>query len=599
MTSIIQSAAPDYSSDDFSSIRARLISLCSSVFPNLDLESLAELATLLLETNAWIGDVLSFYLRATGREARITTATQRRGLLGLVKLIGFNVPGATAAQAQETFTIAPGLTGLLTLPAGTIVQTQSVATPIQYQLLADLLFPAQTLVASSSNGVNLASFTGSGVLNAGSTLDYPASGQLTLPNQSNAVVAYTGLGPASFTGCALVSGSGTLATGDPVQILSLTATVENSTTESDTFTSTGAPNQSFLLTQTPYIDGSLAITDAVALEPYDAVENPTGWRQVTNFLSSLPTDRVYTVSVDNLDRALVTFGNGVTGAVPSGSIVFGYKVGGGSAGTVTSGALTVMPQAFLDASGNPATITVDNPAASTLGADRFTVAQIQQLAPASLTVQTRSVSNSDYSTVANLVPGVLRTLFLTATEDPSVPWNQGIGFVVPIGGGQPTPLLLAQVLAQFQFVPGVSAAGSKPPYPKPNAFPIQWLGVDYLTVNVSALVYLAVGANPVVVGAAIRAALTSFFAPSLADGSLNPTIDFGYNFQDENGVPTGTFAWSTLFDLVASVAGVSKIDPGSSGFLLNGARADVPIGNKQFPVLGSVTLVNGTTGQAF
>ncbi len=516
---LLPGPAPDYTSLDFGSLRARLVELCRSVFPDLDLDNLAELATLLLETNAWVGDVLAYYIRATGREARITTATQRRGLLGLVKLIGFSVPGATAATAVETFTLAAALPGTLTLLKGSVVQTPAAASPVKYQLLADLVFPPGTTT--------------------------------------------------------------------------LSATVENSAFQEDSFASTGAPNQSFLLSRTPYVDGSLRVGDAVT-GPYDASTNPGGWREVPNFLASLPTDHAFTVSVDDLDRCRVTYGNGVTGAVPSGPVVHDYKTGGGAAGTVVAGALSVLPGTYADSLGNAARLTVTNAAASP-GADRYSVQQIRQLAPASLAVQGRCVSNSDFETVANLMPGVLRSLFLTATEDPGVPWNSGLGFVVPVGGGQPTPTLLRAVLAQSQQVAG----HPPPPYPKPNAFPVLWLGVDYLRVGVSALLYLRPGAVPAAVGAAARAALASFFSPALADGSANPMVDFGYKFQDADGVPTGAFAWSDLFDLVASVTGVLKVDPGPSGFLLNGARADVAIGNKQFPTLGDVTLVNAVGGAAF
>lgn len=518
--SLLQSPAPDYSELDFQSLRTRLIALCTSVFPDLDLDSLAELATLLLETNAWIGDVLAYYLRLIGREARITTATQRRGLLGLVKLIGFRVPGASAAQATETFTLASPPVGSVTLPKGTIVQTLAVTAPIQYQLLADLVIPALSTVAQ--------------------------------------------------------------------------ATVENSAYQEDIFNSTGAANQTFLLTKTPYIDKSLQVTDSVT-GPFDALTNPGGWREVDNFLSSLPTDHVFTTSVDNLDRCLVTYGNGVTGAIPSGSVTHDYKTGGGAAGTVIAGALVALVGTFTDSLGNNVTISVNNAAAASPGADRFSVAQIQQLAPASLAVQGRAVSNSDFETVALLTPGVLRSLFLTAVEDSSVPVNQGIGFVVPTGGGQPSSILLQTVLAQFQAVVGFPP----PPYPKVNAFPIQWLGAEYLVINVSALVYLRPGTSPTTAGAAIRAALTAFLAPTLADGSLNPMVDFGYNFQDENGNPVGSFAWGDLFDLVSSTVGVLKLDPGPSGFLLNGQRADVPLANKQFPQLGQVSLVNAVTGLPF
>jgi hypothetical protein len=313
---------------------------------------------------------------------------------------------------------------------------------------------------------------------------------------------------------------------------------------------------------------------------------------VQNFLAALPTDHVYTTTVDNLDRCLVVFGNGVTGAVPSGTITCGYKVGGGTAGAVVAGALSSLIGTFKDSGNNPVSLTTTNPAASSPGADRYTVGQIQQLAPASLTVQTRAVANTDYETVVNALPGVLRTLFLTAVEDPSVPWNAGIGFVVPTGGGQPSAALLQLAQAQFEQVVGYPA----PPYPKPNAFPVQWLGVSYATINVSALVYLRPGAVPATVGAAIRAALVAYFAPALADNTPNPLVDFGYRYQDAAGNPTGAFAWGDVFDLVSGVTGVLKLDPGPSGLLLNGARADVVLESKQFPQLGGVVLVNAAGG---
>lgn len=596
--SFLQSPSPSYTELEFQSIRTRLIQLCQSVFPNLELDSLAEMATLLLESNAWVSDILAYYLRLIGREARITTATQRRGLLGLVKLIGFRVPGAVAAQAVETFALAASPAAPVTFlgadfvegTSGISVSTSSSPTPIVYQLLETIVLPAGTTIATGSNGVALPA----GVIYAATTEGYAASGQINVTSSvGKQVVSYTsvtGGGTPSFNEC--TGGAGTLATGGAIWAIG-SGTVENSAVKQDTFTSSGAANQQFLLTQTPYLDASLLVTDAVT-GPYDAVENPGGWYEVPNFLSALPTDHVFTTTVDNLDRCLVTFGNGVTGAIPSGTITAAYKTGGGTAGAVAAGALTVGPSSPVDGDNNPVSLTVTNEA-STPGADRYSVAQIQQLAPASLTVANRCVANSDYETVANLTPGVLRSLFLTATESPLVPWNSGCGFIVPTGGGQPTPLLLQQVLAQSTPVVGYPA----PAYPKPNAFPIRWLGVDYLTINVSALVYLAKGAAPLVVGAAIRAALTAFFAPSLPDGSLNPMIDFGAKTLDQNGNPTGVFSWSVLFDLVGSVTGVLKLDPGPSGFLLNGARTDVALAAYQFPQIGAIQLLNPTTGQAF
>ena len=44
------------------------------------------------------------------------------------------------------------------------------------------------------------------------------------------------------------------------------------------------------------------------------------------------------------------------------------------------------------------------------------------------------------------------------------------------------------------------------------------------------------------------------------------------------------------------MTGVRKIGDGPEDFLLNGNRDDLPMGTREFPTLGLVTLVSGDTG---
>jgi hypothetical protein len=76
-----------------------------------------------------------------------------------------------------------------------------------------------TKVAAGSNGVNVNTFTGSGVLHANTT-GYPTSGTIAVVLSSGAVVTitYTGVTGSAFTGCTTTSGSGTLATGNQMGI---------------------------------------------------------------------------------------------------------------------------------------------------------------------------------------------------------------------------------------------------------------------------------------------------------------------------------------------------------------------------------------------
>lgn len=72
--------------------------------------------------------------------------------------------------------------------------------------------PASTSIASGSNGVDVASFTGAGVLSVGCTVGYPTAGTLTVATANgNQTVAYTGISGKTFTGCSS-SGSGVMST---------------------------------------------------------------------------------------------------------------------------------------------------------------------------------------------------------------------------------------------------------------------------------------------------------------------------------------------------------------------------------------------------
>lgn len=365
------------------------------------------------------------------------------------------------------------------------------------------------------------------------------------------------------------------------------ATLENSAFAAPAVVgSTGLPNQSFLLPEAPYLDGSSQVSDAGA-GPYDPVGEPDGWREVDNFLASTSTDRHYTLTVDQNDRATPRFGNGVNGRVPSGNVTVAYKTGGGAGGRVEALALSKMERAtYEDSLGNVVRVSVTNPEPSSGGTPRETNAQIAVNAPEALRVLRRSVAREDYEIVAQGVPGVARALMVTSNEYAGVLENEGLLLLATDDGGAPSGALLAQVAGQFE---------SGGPFPKPNTFHLVVQAAPYLTVDVTATVYLAPGETASAVKAAVLARLAAFFAVRLGDGTPNPLVNFGYYYQDQSGAPTGKLPWSTVFNVVRDTPGVSKVDAGPTGFLLNGLRADAPLPAIQFPRLGQVTLVNGET----
>jgi hypothetical protein len=491
----------DYTDKDFDSIRIRAYALVESVFPQWTARQIANFGNLLVELLAFKFDVLAKYQDAQARETRWSFASQRKNLLSLVKLIGYEPATATASQVDVTLTIPEIVAGDVVFPAGSIVKTLDRVNPVEFQLLA----PATIL-----------------------------AGELS------------------------VSG----------------VTAENSENEEDVFASSGKPNQEFILGSTPYIDGSLVVGAGNG-----------AFVEVANFLESTSTDPHFTVIVDQNDQAKIRFGDGITGLIPTGTITMDYKIGGGSAGQVEAGTVVVIDGVFTDAFSTVVQPTVINPGASTPAVDRESSNKIQTNAPLSLRVLNRTVAREDYEINSLRLAEVSRALMLTSNEDAQIGENRGFLAIIPVGGGQPTEDLKTAVLNQVTVV-----------YPKTLTFQVTVGGADFIEVDVFARVFLAKGAKPLTVDTAVRSNLANFFKISNDDDTPNQNIDFGFRFVETTGDPEGQLAWSKIFNVVNDTTGIQKIDDGVDSFQLNGLRSDVALSLRQFPVLGTVTIINAQTG---
>jgi hypothetical protein len=108
-----------------------------------------KLRNLLLELYAFVGDVLTFYQDNQARESRIATATQRKNLIALTKLLGFRPAGARAATADALFRLAVPPAAPVTIRKGTRVRTASVTEPLVFQLMGDVLSPPRSPPAAA------------------------------------------------------------------------------------------------------------------------------------------------------------------------------------------------------------------------------------------------------------------------------------------------------------------------------------------------------------------------------------------------------------------------------------------------------------------
>jgi len=137
----------DYTDRDFDALRARLIALARSAFPQWTDFELASFGNVLIEMFAFVGDVLAHYQDGQARETRLTTATQRRSVIALAKMLGYRLPGASAATARISFrALTPPRAGVR-IPAGTVVRTQEVVDPVRFVLLDAVHIPAGSTAA--------------------------------------------------------------------------------------------------------------------------------------------------------------------------------------------------------------------------------------------------------------------------------------------------------------------------------------------------------------------------------------------------------------------------------------------------------------------
>ncbi len=496
----------DYTDRDFDSLRTRLISLLKSVFPDWTDFDVASFGNILLEMYAFVGDVLSFYQDSLARESRLATATQRKNVIALARMLGYKLHGAQAATAQVEFTLRQPPVADVIIPAKTIVRTREVTEPIRFQLLQDVCLRA-------------------------------------------------GQNPAIAHGLA-----------------------EHSQTHTKLYDSHGFAEVEILLDHIPYLDNSVVVSTAYG-----------DYEEVDSFLDSGPNDRHFLVLVDDNDRATLRFGNGINGAIPNGTVQITYKTGGGANGNLDANRLVVLEGAISDEFGNPVQVSVSNLEPASGGTNRQSISSAKLLAPESLRTLTRTVTREDFEINARRLPSVARALMLTANEDSTIEENSGILFIIPQGGGLPTPALKNAVLQQVTEV-----------YPCTLTFQVSVQNPVYKAIDIEARVYLQHGYNPVAVRDNIRNNLMHMFRISEQDGTPNSSIDFGFNIKDAGGNPAGEVALSDVFNVIRDTQGVRKIGDRHGDLLLNGLPADVKLGIKEFPILGaSMAFINGDTGAYF
>mgnify|MGYP006276001897 CR=1 FL=1 len=331
----------DYTSRDYYSIREQLIARIQDRIPEWAATNAADFGVALVEAFAYMGDLMSYYIDRNVNESFISTATQRDSVVNIAQAYGYIPSGYRQASVTLTFTNSSE-TEVITIPAGAVVSGDVV----------------------QGDTVNTVYFT----TDAEVVLD---------PDIDNGI------------------GDMTAKEGRSVTYVSDYANTYGELVG----TSDGSPNQSFVLGETPAVDGSLSVY-------VQGGASYSKWRQVQHLIDSNPYDQVFTVTSDADNNLYVNFGDGVSGAIPVNfsEIRVLYTVGGGVIGNVTTSTLTTIDAipgySTNDLIALQALITVTNDSVAIGGSDPETLAQIRYAAPLTLRANTRAVTLEDFNSLA-------------------------------------------------------------------------------------------------------------------------------------------------------------------------------------------------------
>lgn len=359
----------DYTNIDYSGFKQTMVETLQHFIPEYTDVSETDAGIVILEAMARSLDTLSYYQNAQATECYLATAEIRENHLKWCRMLDYTPRSGTPAKFTQYFVVSADAKEEITLPEGYILRTNepdvnnATFFTTLYQLKVD-----------------------------------PTMGEDKLKERTDYVE--------------------TIEDGGKKHYIFKTDIAHGTLVENEILTGNAnptEPNQRYTLANAPVAlpdydaDGYALLPRKLAVyaQPtypvgFDKAKNFTltvtsgketeTWVMKSSFIDSKATDKHYLVEVSQDNKVTVVFGDGVSGAIPSGTISVSYRKGGGSTGNVGAETITVMQ------SNKSGVVKTYNPdMAYELGVDKETIDSLRVNAPNSYRTKWACVEDADYA----------------------------------------------------------------------------------------------------------------------------------------------------------------------------------------------------------
>jgi len=373
--------------------------------------------TLFLDLMAWSTATQAYTINRLVAENFISTFQLRESAIRMGNLVNYSLSQPGPSTVLCAVQLAAPLNEDVTLAALTPVKTGSPSQTFEviqnYTITAGQVTPQQLVVSFNPNTptartvASLLQFTNGSttVMCLDTTVNlqaYVSTGQVLSPNDGSGQVGYVSAINTDANGnydIIQLVGPWTGNSGNWITDVYETRVIliQGQTYNTSQIAPTDTAGLSISLAGTPVIDGSVTVTVGQEV-----------WSQTTCLGLNNSTDNVFQVFlVPSNQTTVVLFGDGTRGAlVPAqANIAITYRVGGGSAGNISSGSIDLTVSVTGNSTGAQYTLAMLNQQPATGGTDAESIEAARQAIPASTSTGQRAVTLSDYQTLAGQYSG--------------------------------------------------------------------------------------------------------------------------------------------------------------------------------------------------